>query len=111
MVTVSGVVRAGACFDHLFFLRRTRANGVFYFNACKPTGGTGNYQWSLRAGALPSGLSLTPGPGGGIIMQWGLLDGDSNPYYYVVQFPTIPLFAVDQNQYVERIVRDLHSRH
>jgi hypothetical protein len=82
-VTVSGFVLPAAVSAICSSSGGPAQTEVPYFNSCKPSGGTGNYQWTIRAGALPNGLSLSPGPEGGIIISG--TPTDATPYNFVLQ--------------------------
>lgn len=82
-VTVTGVVQPPTVTVNCSTTTGPQQAGAFYFAACEAKGGTGSYQWSLRTGALPSGLTLSPGPGGGVIVSGA--PTESTPYYYVLQ--------------------------
>jgi hypothetical protein len=82
-VTVSGVVLPAPVSINCSTYAGPQQIGAFYFAACEAKGGTGSYQWSIRIGALPNGLTMSPGPAGGIIVSG--TPTDSTPYYYVLQ--------------------------
>jgi len=82
-VTVSGVVQPALVSVNCSTNTGPQQTGVFYFAACEAKGGTGSYLWSIRTGALPNGLTMSPGPAGGIIVSG--TPTDSTPYYYLLQ--------------------------
>ena len=82
-VAVSGVVQPPIVSVNCSTNTGPQQTGAFYFAACEAKGGTGAYQWSIRTGALPNGLTMSPGPGGGVIVSG--TPTDSTPYYYVLQ--------------------------
>ena len=82
-VTVSGVVLPPKVSMNCSVPLGPPLVGAFYFEACEPKGGSGSYQWSISAGALPDGFSISPGPAGGIIISGS--PTVSKPYYYVLQ--------------------------
>ena len=71
-------------------------SNVPYFEACAVSGGTGSYQWTISDGNLPNGLSLSPGPSGGIVVS-GTPTDTGNFYYALEVFDTtapLPLVSV-----------------
>ena len=82
-VSVSGVVLPPIVSINCSTNAGPQQTGVFYFAACEAKGGTGSYQWSLRTGTLPNGLTMSPGPAGGVIVSG--TPTDNTPYYYILQ--------------------------
>jgi hypothetical protein len=82
-VAVSGVVQPAIVSINCSTITGPQQTGAFYFAGCEAKGGTGSYQWSIRTGALPNGLTISPGPAGGVIVSG--TPTDSTPYYYVLQ--------------------------
>ena len=71
-------------------------SNVPYFEACAVSGGTAPYQWTISDGTLPNGLSMSPGPSGGIVVS-GTPTDTGNFYYVLEVFDTtspLPLVSV-----------------
>ena len=82
-VNVSGVVLPAPVAMTCSTYHGPQQLGGFYFSSCDPRGGTQPYQWAISTGTLPSGLNMSPGPAGGVIISG--VPTDPSPYYYVLQ--------------------------
>ncbi|HZL57538.1 MAG TPA: hypothetical protein VFC21_10670, partial [Bryobacteraceae bacterium] len=81
-VTVSGIIQPPGVSMTCSNLYGPQQTGVFYSQACQPSGGSGSYQWSISDGVLPDGLSLSQGPAGGVVVSGTPTVG--GPSFYVL---------------------------